>query len=167
MGIDAVAVLPSVVALRGTTVEGPWKTGEGPGGASGLWRELRDGILLNLGVPISSPDADLYDVAHRWIGDAPSRIWVFPDAAVPDDDTTQAIMEATKEVGRWVKAGPQRRTLLADLGFSPSEEAAWQREMNSGDAKRVAAAVAALEERQKGRDPAELEALQAKFLGKG
>jgi hypothetical protein len=65
MSIDAIALLPLVADLQGATVEGPWKEGAGPGGSRGLWSALRDGTLLNLGLPIQTPDVDLYEAARR------------------------------------------------------------------------------------------------------
>jgi hypothetical protein len=167
MSVDAVALLPPVAGLVGATVEGPWKTGSGPGGAGGLWRGLRDGTLVNLSLPFQTPDADLYEAARRWIGKAPARIWVFPDTAVPDVDTKRAIQTATREGGRWVRAGARQQSVLEDLGFSPDEERAWQREIGSGDPKRMAAGLATLEKRLEGRDPAEIEAVLARFLRRG
>lgn len=167
MSIDAIALLPTVANLRGRSVEGPWKEGKGPGGSRGLWCRVSDGTLLNLELPFQSPDSELHEAARRWAGSLPERIWVFPDTAVPDEGTQQALLDATRDVGRWVQAGPRPRSMLEELGFSPDDEVTFQREMRSGNAKRVAAAVALLEKRLQGREPAEVEALMAKLLRRG
>jgi hypothetical protein len=167
MSIEAIAVLPESRDLAGEVVEGDWAEGPGPGGGTGLWRRLQDGILLNLGMSIQAPDADLYEAARRWMGSLPARIWVFPDTAAPEEQTAQAIQAATQQVGRWIQAGAKRRSILEDLGFSSDEHEAWQREMNSGNPERIQAAVATLEKRLSGRDPAEVEALLASLLQQG
>jgi hypothetical protein len=167
MSIDAIAILQPNMNLDGEFSEEGWIIGEGPGGASGPWRPLSDGVLLNLGLSIRAPDIDLYEAAGRWIGTLPERIWVFPDTEVPEEETTKAMQLATREVGRWVNDGVRRQSLLTELGFSPDEEGAWQREMNSGNSKRIQAAVTALEERLHGRDPKQVEAVLARMLRRG
>jgi len=167
MSIDAIAVLPESANLVGEVVEGDWAEGPGPGGGNGLWRRLQDGILLNLGMSIQAPDADLYEAARQWMGSLPAKIWVFPDAAVPEEQTAQAILAATQQVGRWIQASATQRSILEDLGFSSDQQEAWQREMKSGDPKRIQAAVATIEKRLADRDPAQVEALLTSLLRRG
>lgn len=164
VSIDAIAVLPAVDGLRGSPQDGGWTSGDGPAGAGGLWRELDDGVLLHLGVPVAASDGDLYDVARRWLGATPERIWVFPDTYDADVATAAEARAATAAEGRWVAAGPRRRTLLADLGIAREEEDRFQRDIGSGDPQRVAAAAAWLQERVAAEDPARVEALLAELL---
>jgi hypothetical protein len=161
MSIDAVALLPPI-ADGDQPRAGSWSSDAGPEGGTGAWRQLADGILLNLGFPMETPDADLYDVARRWMHDLPERLWVLPDAAVPDGDTAEEIRAATAGVGRWISAGSRRQTVFGELGFSAEEEAALQRDLNSGDPDRVARAGAAVEERSRDVDPAKMQALLAR-----
>jgi hypothetical protein len=164
VSIDAIAVLPPVTVREDEALEGEWHEGEGPGGTRGAFRRLRDGILVNLGLSIRAPNADLFEAARRWTTIPPERVWVFPDTAVPENDTVNAVRAATHEVGRWVEAGPARSGLLEDLGLTPVEISAFLREMSSGDPKRIASAVTALERRIGNRDPAQVEALLTAFL---
>ena len=167
MSIDTVAVLPPVVVREGSAVDGEWHEGEGPGGARGVFRPLRDGLLVNLGLSIEAPDADLFDAARQWTGKLSTRVWVFPDTAVPEDDTVKAVRAATREVGRWVKAGPKPWQFFEDLGLTRDEAEAFQREMNSGDPKRAAAAVSTFERMMEGKDPAKIEFLLAALFRRG
>ena len=98
------------------------------------------------------------------MGKAPARIWVFPDTAVPDLATAKGIRDATRGAGRWVRAGRRRKSVLEDLGFTPAEADAWQRDVGSGNPARVMAARNLLEKRIAGRDPREVEALIASSL---
>jgi hypothetical protein len=166
MSIDAIAILPPVGELHGSAESGGWMNGEGPGGAAGLWRELDDGVLLHLGFPLASPDGDLYDLARRWMGDPPPQIWVFPDTHDPGATTSGDVQAQTAGAGRWIRAAPRRRTLLAGLGFSAEEEDRYQSDMGSGDPQRVAAAAARLQEQIEGADPATVEALLAEIEGR-
>jgi hypothetical protein len=159
MSVDAVAILPPIPIAPSSTVEGDWKQGSVAGGGQILWRELSDGILVNLGVPFAFADADIYAAAQSSFAELPSRIWVFPDSAVPEADTVSAVQAATRLAGRWVRGGKRKKTLLEDFGLSRAEAAAWQREINSKDKARIAAAMETLAQRLGGRDDAEVQAL--------
>jgi hypothetical protein len=169
MSIDAVAVLPLAEEMSddrsmGPKAEGEWQEGEGPGGARGVFRKLADGTLLNLGHSFQAPDGELYELARSWMGSLPARIWIFPDTGVPEENTTSEVLAATRSVGRWVRASRTRREDFPDLGLTRAQVEAFRRETNSGDAKRVAAAMDELERHLQGRDPAEIEAKIAHFL---
>ncbi len=65
-----------------------------------------------------------------------------------------------------MEAGQRARSLLEDLCFTAEEADAWQRDIRSGNPKRLDAAHDLLKQRVEGRDPKEVEALIAAFLAK-
>jgi hypothetical protein len=168
MSVDAVAVLPRVVVTNDRSSSVPddagWRDGEGPGGARGVFQTLADCTLLNLGHSFQSPDGDLFELARSWFGSPPARIWIFPDTAIPSQDTGRGIQAATRRVGRWIKADRKRRELFVDLGLDREFVDTFRRETASGDARRVEAALADLRNRLQGTDPAEVEAKLAAYL---
>lgn len=169
MSIDAIALIPlSSIGRAGDPAEGGWIEGEGPEGRRGLWRPLRDGMLLHLEMPYSSPDAALYDALRAWAGkEAPRRIWVFPDTAVPETSQARAVRAATRLAGRWVRASAHAPSLAEKLGLTAEEAAQWQSDLRSADLKRVKAARDLLDRRLQGRDPKEVEALIRDSLRRG
>lgn len=168
MAIDAIAVLPLLAELstarEPTDGEEDWSILTGPAGIARAASTLRDAILVNLAMPIGTDDAELHHACQQWAGTVPARVWVFPDTAVPPAETAKAVRSATSSVGRWVKAGTRKRSLLEDFGFTPQEADAWQRDINSADQQRFDAAMAKMEEHLAGRDPAEIKALIAASL---
>jgi len=167
MSIDAIALMPRLGELRGEPMDG-WELVDAPGGARGIWKPLRDGALVGLGLPFQYPDATLYEAARGWLPKKKklAKVWVFPDTAVPELETAEEIRTATAAAGRWVKAGARQRSLLEDLGFTADEAEAWQRDIQSGNPTRLAAAHDRLKERVERRDPKDVEALMAAFLSK-
>ena len=177
MSVDAVALLPFTGDLpalevneeksteRKNSLEADWRLVEGPGGANGVWRPLKDGSLVILGITFHAPDADVYDAARQWMGKrTPSRVWVFPDTAVPEVDTAAAVRSMTRQVGRWVRSGTPQRSILEDLGFTRDQARTLQRDLMSGDPARIDSVAKTVEERLSGRDPKEIEAIMQGFL---
>lgn len=168
MSVDAIALLPLRDDPAGAPLEGGWKEGPGPGGGRAAWRALRDGKMVNLGVPFGSPDAHLHQVAAGWMGSGtPARVWVFPDVADPAGDTILAVQGETSAGGRWVEVGAgASQSPMESLGFTAAEAEQWRRVAASGDAKRISETLAVMRTKLEGRSNAELEAALAALLAR-
>lgn len=161
MSSDAIAVIRRAGAVKLQD----WHEAQGVSGGTFVVRHLAGGTLVNLGLAAQSGDADLYAAVRRFQVRLPKRIWVFPDAVMPDRiESVDGLIALTKAVGRFIEAGPTAPSFLATLGLSSHAIEAFQRAMSSGSPLRIEQALEELRVQLKDHDPQQVERLLGEFL---